>query len=446
MSELRSARFPASDVVAYLRDPLGYLLRAREQYGPFARLPLGVVQPLFINDPALIEHVLVTDNRSYSKDYFMRMLSREVVGQGLLSSEGDFWRRQRRLAQPAFHRDRIAEYAAVMVRCAQGYVDSLSPGQQRNVHADMMGLTLQIVEKTLFGSDAHARSVHVGDALDLVMRRYSNNLLLAFPAVGRLPLPMNWRFARAMARLDDTILQLIARRRAAPTAQGDLLSLLLSAQDEDGSGMTDRQLRDEVITLFIAGHETTALVLSYALWLLSQAPHVAAALHDELHRVLGDRAASMADVPSLRLCEAVLFETMRLYPPAWVIGREALHDTTLGGVPVRRGAQVWISTWVMHRDPTHFSDPDRFRPDRWLDGLARRLPRFAYFPFGGGPRLCIGSSFAMTEAVLILATIARRFQLRLQLPGGHMPLLPSITLRPAVPLPAFVELVPSACS
>ena len=432
-------RFAWADVPAYFRDPLAYLARARRERGGFARLPLGPVTPFLVSEPALIEHVLVTDNKSYMKDFFMQLLANEAVGRGLLTSEGDFWRRQRRLAQPAFHRERIAGYATTMIRCAERYADTLRPGQDRPLHRDMMELTLHIVAQTLFGDDEHIPTEEVGASLDVLMAHYADNLLLAFPALRSWPLPANRRFRKAVARLDEILLSMITRRRGSH-GRNDLLAMLLSAQDDDGSRMTDRQLRDEVITLFTAGHETTGLALSYAFFLLSQHPQAAATLQAELRSVLGPerRPPTFADVPALRFCEAVVSETLRLYPPAWIVGREAAVDTTLAGVAIPRGSQVWMSQWVVHRDPALFPDPDKFRPERWLDGLQKRLPRFAYFPFGGGPRLCIGSSFAMVEATLVLATLARRFAFRVT-PKLPLALLPSITLRPRDGLPARIE-------
>ena len=461
-------RFAWMDVPRFFRDPLSYLLRVRQERGSCVRLPLGPVMPILISDPALIEHVLVTDNKSYKKDRFMQLLSKEALGHGLLTSDGQDWLRQRRLAQPAFHRDRIAGYAEAMVRCAEHYVDSLQVGQQRDVRSDMMDLTLHIVAQALFSDDATLPSHAVRVALDLLMQRYADNLLMAFPVLRQLPLPANRRFRHAMQQFEDTLMALIARRRANPAAStqsaglptgrpgdphsaaagsssGDLLSMLLAAQDEDGQGMSDRQLRDEVLTLFSAGHETTALVLCYAFCLLSRHPRVLAAVSAELQAVLGPgpslRLPTLDDMPALRMCEAVVLETMRLYPPAWTLGREAVVDTSLAGFPIPRGTQVWMSQWIVHRDESLFPKATAFRPERWLDGLQKRLPRFAYFPFGGGPRLCIGSSFAMVEAVLVVATIIRRVYLQVADP---FPLLmPSITLRPRDGLVARVIAAPS---
>ncbi len=436
------------DSLLYLRDPMSYLLRARQRHGELVRLPLTVINPVLVSHPALIEQVLITDSKNYRKDVYLRRLGHEVVGQGLLTSEGDFWRRQRRLAQPAFHRDRIAAYADMMVACTEQLVETMRPGQVRDLHEDFMGLTLRIVAQTLFSADVGEMARDVGDAMTVIMDRYAASLLQLFPVTAKLPLPMNRRFAKAVARLSEVIFGVIHQRRArmeeeeggAGPPGGDLLSMLLSARDEDGSGMDDQQLRDEIITLFAAGHETTALVLTYTFVLLSRHPEVAARLEAELSTVLSGRAPTAADVPALRYTEAVVLESMRLYPPAWAIGREALQDGDLGGMPIRRGDQVVMSQWVMHRDPRFFPDPETFRPERWEGGLQKRLPRFAYFPFGGGPRVCIGNAFAMMEATLLLSTVARRFRLRVKM-EGPLRLQPSVTLRPRDRLHARVEAV-----
>jgi cytochrome P450 len=244
-----------------------------------------------------------------------------------------------------------------------------------------------------------------------------------------IPTLGNIRLRRAVKRLDSIIFEIIARRRATGEDRGDLLSMLLNAQDEDGGDrMTDRQLRDEAMTLFMAGHETTANTLTWAWYLLAQHPEVEARLHEELDRVLGDRAPTMADLSSLPYTEHVITETLRLYPTVWILGREAIEPSQVGGYRVPVGTTVYMSQWVVHRDPRFFDDPESFRPERWQDGLLKRIPRYAYFPFGGGPRICIGNGFAMMEAVLLLATIAQRFRLVLE-PGTKAKLMPTMTLR-----------------
>jgi cytochrome P450 len=293
----------------------------------------------------------------------------------------------------------------------------------------MMRLTLGIVSATLFGADARDDAKPVAHAIDVFMERTLGIWGSGFNLPPALPTPGNLRFRRATGELDRVLFALIARRRRSTEQRTDLLGLLLSAQDEDGSHMTDRQLRDECVTMFVAGHETTALALTFALHLLSYHPTAERALHDEIDAVLGDRLVEVADVRRLPVTEAVVKEAMRLYPPAYAIGREAIEDTTLGPYDVPKGTQLLFWQYAIHRDPSFFEEPEVFEPARWLDGLAERLPRFAYFPFGGGPRVCIGNTFAMMEAVLVLATIASRYRVRSVSPRD-VPLAPSVTLRP----------------
>ncbi|MBI2388035.1 MAG: cytochrome P450 [Deltaproteobacteria bacterium] len=415
-------------VVAYTRDPLALLLQA-SRLGRLVRLDFPWMQSMMVNDPDLIEQILVTDHRSFIKDRFLQDLKR-VLGDGLLTSEGDFWLRQRRLAQPAFHKDRVAGYARTMVDCATREVSRWRDGEERDVHEDMMRVTLEIVGKTLFGADVTDRAREVAEGLEAVMARYVDPVATGVPHWDKLPTPLNRRFHQGVQRLDRLVRDLIAEHRAGRQGDpGDLLSMYLAARDEDGTGMSDQQLRDEVLTLVLAGHETTAIALSWTWMLLSQHPHVAEKLHAELDAVLGGRAPTAADLPRLPYADRVIKESMRLYPPAWAIGREAARDVELAGVPIPKGTQLWIVQWALHRDGRWFEEPDRFDPDRWAGDLQRRIPKYAYFPFGGGPRMCIGHAFATMEAVLLLATFAQRF--RMDLVAGH-PLkpLPAITLRP----------------
>lgn len=428
--------------VEYIRDPLGFMLLARREFGGLVSLRLPTMKSWLVSDPALIEQVLVTDAKSYGKDRAIRFLGTEVIGQGLLSSEGDLWRRQRRLAQPAFHKERIAQYTEIMIRCVQEYLATLRPGQTRALVDDMMQLTLRIVLQALLSIEATDATEDIKQAFSVIMERHAVGPFMVFPILAKLPLPINRRAADAVRRLDGHVLRVIRERRErkAGASQTDLLAMLLSAQDADGSTMTDLQLRDEVITMFLAGHETTALLLSYSFLLLTQNPGAMAALSAELETVLGGRMPSHADVPRLRYTEAVLLEAMRIHPPSWTIGREVIRDTELGGYPLARGTQVLMSQWVLHRDPDLFPEPESFRPERWLDGLQKRLPRFAYMPFGGGPRLCIGHSFAMIEATLLLASIASRFRLRVATdPTRPLRFLLAVTLRPRDGLSARVE-------
>jgi cytochrome P450 len=412
----------------YLRDPLAFL-RSAGARGDVVDLRLPRIGSVLLSNPADIEEVLVGSNRRFVKDVFVRDL-RRALGEGLLTSEGDFWRRQRRLAQPAFHRDRLHAYAAQMVASAERSAAALRPGEVRDMHDHLMRLTLEVVTRTLFSSDVGDDATAVGAAVDALMDHFTNPLVVLVPHFHRLPLPVNRRFKDGMRRLDAIIYRILARRRAdGGEDRGDLLSMLLSAQDEDGGRMSDAQLRDEVLTLFLAGHETTANALAWALFLLSRTPEVDARLDEELRSVLGGRAPELADLPRLVYVEHVVTESMRLYPPAWAIAREAIEPIEIGGVRFPKGTPLWMSQWVVHRDPRHFVDPDAFRPERWADGLAKRLPKFAYFPFGGGPRFCIGSAFATMETTLLLATIAQRFRFEMA-PGARVVPYPAITLRP----------------
>ena len=408
-------------------NPLEYFTKIARDFGDIAGLRTLNFKTIFVNHPDLIEEVLVTNARKYSKGRVLRA-NRHVFGEGLLTSEGDFWLRQRRLAQPAFHRARIASYAATMVDYTERMVQGWRGGEERDAHQEMMRLTLEIVAKTLFDADVDRDAQEVGKSLELLLEIGANFRRTIF-VPHWLPTPTNLRVRREVKQIEKILYRIIAERRASGRDAGDLLSMLLSAQDEDGSRMTDRQLRDETITLFLAGHETTASTLSWTWWLLARHPAVEAKLHAELNAVLGDRAPTLDDLPKLRYTGHVITESLRLYPAAWGMARLAVEDHEIAGYAVTKGMGVAMAQWVVHRDPRWYDAPEEFRPERWEDDLLKRLPRFAYFPFGGGPRQCIGNAFALMEAALILATIARKF--RLLLVANH-PVVPlaSITLRP----------------
>ena len=415
----------------YVPDQLGFLQRCAREYGDVVRLRFLNVPVYLLNHPDHVEYMLVGNNRNFIKDRVERS-SLRFLGQGLLTSEGDYWRRQRRLAQPAFHRRRISAYGRTMVESAEEMIhSSWRDGETREIQGDMSRLTLQIVSETLFGASMTDNlQEEVGEALDVVMGRFTGGIMFKVPE--KIPTPANLRFRRAVRRLEEIIYGLIRERRKDSHDAGDLLSMLLAARDEEsGEGMTDRQLSDEALTIFLAGHETTALNLSWTWHLLAGNPRTEETLHEELRTILDGRAPSTSDLPNLRYADAVIKESTRLYPPAWGFGRETLHDCEIGGYRIPRGTQVVVSQWVMHRDERFFEDPETFRPERWLDGSTDGLPKYAYFPFGGGPRLCIGQSFAKMEAVLLLSTIARRFRLRHTQGSEMVKPLPSLTLRPS---------------
>jgi cytochrome P450 len=333
--------------------------------------------------------------------------------------------------QPAFHRQRLATYGAVMVRHAARMLGEWRPGEVRDVHDEMMRLTLGIVAESLFGADLGADADRFSAALTAVLQRFGQRIASpAFLIPEWVPTAGNRRYARVVREMDEMVYGIIERRRKSGEERDDLLSLLLHAQHEDdGSRLTDKQVRDEAMTLLIAGHETTAIALSWTWYLLAEHPEVEATLRDELRTVLGSRLPAAADLPNLRYAGMVVNEAMRLYPPARIVTRQALADCEIGGHRVPKGTVVLMSQWVVHRDPRFYDRPDEFLPDRWAEGLAKQRPRFAYFPFGGGPRQCIGNGFATMEAVLLLAAIAQRFRLTLE-PGQHITPWPVVTLRP----------------
>ena len=418
------------------RDPLAFFTHCAKTYGDITGMRYFNFRVFFINHPDYIEDVLVNNARKFHKGRVLQA-NKGVFGEGLLTSEGSFWLRQRRLAQPAFHRARIATYAETMVQYTQRLLENWHDGEERDLHEEMMRVTLQIVGKTLFDADVTKDAQEVGQSLELLME-LSADFGKAIIIPEWVPTLHNLRKSRAIRKLDKIIYRIIEERRKSERDTGDLLSMLLAARDDDGSRMTDKQLRDESITLFLAGHETTANALSWTWWLLAQNPEAETKLHSELASLLGGRAPTLEDVPKLKYTEQVLTESLRLYPPAWGTARVAMEDHEIGGYHVPKGTGVSLTQWTMHRDPRWFTDPEVFRPERWEDGLAKRLPRFAYFPFGGGPRQCIGNTFALMEATLVLATIAQKFRFRL-VPGHRVAPLPSITLRPRHGIRAILE-------
>ncbi|MHB1426274.1 MAG: cytochrome P450 [Gemmataceae bacterium] len=420
------------------RDLLGFYLRCARDYGDCAIVRFGLHRVFFVNHPALIEQVL--HSRNFTKHYGLRM-NRLLLGNGLLTSEGDFWLRQRRLIQPVFQRERILSYAPDMTACTERQIDAWRDGDVRDLHAEMRKLTLAIATKTLFGTDAGDQSEEVGRALHDAMGTFGQRFFRIIHIPESVPTPGNLRIRKAIRRLDAILYGLINQRRA-EGGQNDLLSILSHARhDSDGSGMTDQQLRDEAMTLFLAGHETTALALSWGWYLLAQHPQVVEKLQEELRQVLGNRTPTVADLSNLPYTDAIVQEIMRLYPPAYAIGRQAVEPCTIGGYPVPAGGTILMSQWVVHRDPRFFDDPERFYPERWLDGLAKRLPRYAYFPFGGGQRICIGNTFALMELPLVLATIARRYRFS-RLPGPPVMPKPQLTLQPDRPILVKMHALP----
>jgi len=404
---------------------------ARE-YGDLARIDVVRTSLFLATHPDLVKDVLVTNNRLFGRGRgHLRM--KLLLGDGLLTTDGDAHRRQRRLVQPAFHRQRVEGYGSTMAQRAEELALRWRDGRTVDVLDEMMGLTLVIVANTLFGATVDDEVEEIGSALTAVFEMFGFALMPFSELFDRVPIPTTIRLRRARARLDATIYRIIADRRRSGRDHGDLLSMLLLAQDTgdegDGGSMTDVQLRDEATTLFVAGHETTSNALTWTWYALSGHPEAEASMHAELERVLGGRRPEAADLPRLRYTRAVLAESMRLYPPVWGMGRRALADLTLAGYDIPRGSLVVVSPFITQRDARFFPDPELFRPERWLDEPAVERPRFAYFPFGGGARQCIGEQFAWMEGVLLLATLGQKWRLRL-VPGHMVEFNPLITLRP----------------
>jgi cytochrome P450 len=413
------------------RDTLGFIERMRGDYGDVVRMRFFYLTVVFLYDPDHIEQVLSTNARNFIKSRSLRTpFFRRLVGNGLLTSEGEEWKRQRRLAQPAFHRQRISAYGDVMVEYAERMMSGWTHGEVRDIHRDMMRLTLEVVVKTLFDADISGDADKVGRVLSHMVKPFASQATLKWILDNRLPTPTHRRFNAAAREIDEIIYRLIAERRSSGSDRGDLLSMLLAAHDEDGSQLTDRQLRDEVMTLFLAGHETTALTLSWAWYLLAQNPEVEKTFHAELDQVLNGRRPTVADMPRLQYTERIAKESMRLYPPAYGLGREAIEDFELGGYRVPARSQVFMFQWATQRDPRYFTEPNRFCPERWTEEFTNSLPKYAYFPFGGGPRACIGNYFALMEVVLLLATIGQRSRFSL-VPDHPVSLMPAMSLRPA---------------
>ena len=422
---------PLLRLVRFRRDPRAALQRLAAEHGDVATFRIGRRHFYLLSHPDLVRDVLVTHHRNFVKSYALQR-ARVLLGQGLLTSEGAVHLRQRRLSQPAFHRDRVAAMGAAMVRWAEETAGRWRAGMEVDAGREMNRLTLAIAGETLLGAG-------VADEADEIRRALTDALGLFHrlhnpfgELLDRLPVPGTIRMRRARERLDATIHRAIAHRRALGEGRDDLLGMLLAARDDegDGGGMTDALLRDELLTLFLAGHETTANALAWTWHLLAQHPEAEARLHDELRTVLAGRAPTAADFGALPFARAVLAESMRLYPPAWTMGREPLEDYDAGGYRLRRGSVVLMSPWIVHRDPRWWSEPAAFRPERWMEpDFEASLPRFAYFPFGGGPRKCIGEGFAWMEGVLALAAMARRWRLR-PVPGARVVPQALITLRP----------------
>jgi cytochrome P450 len=423
---------------SFRRDPTGFLTRL-SRLGDVSAFRMGKIQAFFINHPDLIRDLLVTHHSKFIKGRALQR-AKGLLGEGLLTSEKGFHLRQRRMIQPAFHRNRINEYAKAMIEYGEKMAGEWKDGDVRDIDKEMMRLTLQIVGKTLFSANVGDAADEVGRAMTTIVSMFNFILLPFSEYLERLPLPPIKRLKNARATLDEVIYKIIDERRASGEDKGDLLSMLLMAQDEEtGGAMNDKQVRDECLTLFLAGHETTANALVWTFYLLSQNPEAEKKFHKELDEILGDREITPEDYGKLKYTESVLAESMRLFPPAWAIGRLAMEAHEFAGFKVEPKSLVLVSPFVMHHDARFWEDAESFKPERW-----EKLPvkeagnRFIYFPFSKGIRSCIGEGFAWTEGVLLLAVLGRRWKLSLA-PGQKIGLQAMVTLRPKYGMKMRIE-------
>ena len=413
---------------------LDFLLETARDYGPLTSFRIGPRRVFLASAPDLIEQVLITDAKHYIKHFGARAY-KPVLGNGLVTSEGEYWHRQRKLIQPVFLKARVQSYAPSMGELTERMLDSWTSGKTVLINDEFGTLTSRIALKTLFDLNHDGDRERFNETLRLSFDLMSARLRRIFKLPLWMPTPETLCLKRSISELERKVEGFIAAARARQDMGDDLLSRLMLAQHEDGTRMSDRQLRDEVMTLYLAGHETTSLTLSWTWYLLAQHQRVEEKLVSEWQQVLGGRTPTVDQLQQLPYTAAVIAESMRLLPPVYAIGREAIGDLELGGYRVRRGYTVLMSQWVNHRDPEYFPEPEQFRPERWENGLAKRLPKFAYYPFGGGQRMCIGSTFASIETPIVLATVGQRYRFTVD-SEADIGIKPQITLEPANGIPA----------
>lgn len=417
-------------VAEFAANPAEYLLRLAVEYGDIVQFRVLHFHFYMVTKPEYIQEVLVAQQQKFNKSPRDVAIMSKFLGRGILLTDGAYHRRQRKMVQPAFHTHRIQAYADTMVDYTLRLMNTWEDGSVQPVDAAMRQLTMEIVGKSLFDADMSGQGHSIGDAIETLQQIAGMDFRVQNIIPDWLPLARNRRRTDAAQTLDQAISQIINERRTTDEDKGDLLSMLLLSEDESGTRMTDQEVRDEAVTLFSAGHETTANALSWTWYLLSQSPQVEARLHDELDAVLGGRRATLKDLPNLKYTTMVIKEAMRLYPPAWVLNaRLVVEDVEIDGYKIPKGGTVFVAPYAVHRNPRYFSDPLTFDPERFSPENEKHIPRYAYFPFGGGPRVCIGNSFAMMEAQLILATIAQRFSLAL-MPGQTVAIDPLVTMAP----------------
>lgn len=416
------------------KNGLGAFMRGMLDYGGIVHFRMLVRHVYLVSAPEGVKHVLVDHTAKYSKGTGIKKLGALLLGEGLLTSEGEHWRRQRRLAQPAFHRERLVKLVDLMTSATGDMLDQWerrkASGEAFDVAAELMALTLRIVGRALFSVDVAEDTAAVGKAMTVALEE-TNRRILSFLALPLwVPTASNREYRAAVRVLDDVVFKIIDARRKGQSTGTDLLQMLMEARDEEtGAGMDDRQLRDEVMTLFLAGHETTANALAWTVWLVARHPEVEAKLRAEVQQVLGGRVPEAQDIPKLRYVSQVLDESMRLYPPAWITARQCIEPDELMGYHVPKGTIVAVCPYTTHHNPRLWPDPETFDPDRFTPERAQARPRHAYFPFGAGQRMCIGNNFALMEGALVLAMISQRFSAKLE-EGHPVEPLPRVTLRP----------------
>jgi len=415
-------------IFSYHGNPLPFLMRNMLDYGAINHFRLFKYHFYQVNDPELVGQVMVKQAHKFHKSVIYKKVLSEYLGDGLLISDGDFWKRQRKLAQPACHTQRIQAYADIMVDNTLALRDRWQAGQIINVAEDMMQLTLFIVAKTLFDSDVHHEVGKVGDAMDVMLHSVIDKTRRIIRLPEWMPTPQRLRKRQSIDTLNTIVMDIINQRRQSGEDKGDLLSMFLLAEDEHGNRMTDTQVKDETLTMFLAGHETTANALAWTFYLLSQHPDIDQQVYQEIREVLGDRPPTLADLKDLPYTLMVFKEAMRLYPPAWGMGRQAIEVVQLGDYTLPEKWGAMIIPYVIHRNPAVWDNPETFDPERFSSENEKQIPKYAYLPFGGGARICIGNSFALMEGHLVLTTLLQHYQL--ELAQDHVEPEPLLTLRP----------------
>ena len=413
------------------RDPLGYFLRNGRAFPQIVRLDLGPRQMILVSHPDQVKYILQDNNKNFAKGYDT---ARPVLGNGLVTAEGEEWRRERRLMQPAFNRSSLLELLPMMVSSTQEALEDWqrrsANGQALDMARELMFLTQTIIVRTMFSADLGSRTSEIADAFATSLEYLNSILMSPIPLDAKFPTPLNRRFRTAMHFLDGVIHEFIQNRKQNPTDRHDLLSMLMAARDnETGEPMSEKQMHDEIMTIFLAGHETTATLLAWTIYLLAQHSQVESLVYAEFERELTADAPEYEQITRLAYTQQVLEESLRLYPPAWMFARSVIEDDEIGGCHVPAGTMIVLSPYVTHRLEEFWPDPERFDPDRFNDTAVAARPAYAWFPFGGGPRMCIGKSFAMMEAPLILSMLMRRFHLTMT-PGQQIHPQPVATLRP----------------